>query len=780
MNKKVSVIIPTYNRAPVIKKSVESVLKQTYADMEVIIVDDGSTDDTKHVIREIQDKRIKYINYKTNHGPSYARNEGIRNATAEFIAFNDSDDIWNPLKLEKQMKILENKEIDMVFCQYSINNSKVELVPSNDDILIQTSKNYFDVLLGANRIGTPTAIIKKEKINEVGGFNESLKSWEDWDFFLKIAKKGKIFFLNEPLVEVYPSIDGVNFCSSYVKAKTILNILQQYWDSCEKKSLFNPILQLLMELMDDMSYEEIITCEKVLCSYNLFRNYKEVFKSLKYDIQDWKGSAETYRKEAQDWKGSAETYRKEAQDWKGSAETYRKEAQDWKESAETYRKAVQDWKGSAEIYRKEIERKIKLSVIIPIYNSERYIAQCLESVLNQNLNELEIICVNDGSEDESLAIIQKYAQNDVRIRIIDKKNTGYGDTVNQGINASRGNYVSILESDDFYETDVLETIYQVAIDNDADVVKGNYNLFNDGETDYFKNLQWAVYNKITDSREMPCLFFTAPSIWSAIYKRSFLDYYNIRCLPTRGAAYQDTSFAFKVWVRASRVYLLDKPVINYRIDNSNSSSNISNQCLRIFNECAEMESYLRNINYNKLKAILLKVEFISLHWNADRLTLNNKYKFFLKMHYEFKRLWNESFFDKEYFSDDEWRYINDLTFDFISFCKKEIDPNNQICQKTDLLKMLDIIYIYGAGKCANNLYIYLKEHKINVTAFLVTDRNKNVKNIDGIPVIEAKNADPEGIILIATSDRYVKEIECYLNKLFLNNYIRGEEMIEEV
>ena len=112
----ISVIIPTYNRENKIIDAVRSVLEQTYINIEVIVIDDGSTDDTYLMLDKIEDKRLKYV-YQENSGACVARNRGIKEAKGKYIAFHDSDDIWHKDKLEKQIRVLEKTNADIVFCQ---------------------------------------------------------------------------------------------------------------------------------------------------------------------------------------------------------------------------------------------------------------------------------------------------------------------------------------------------------------------------------------------------------------------------------------------------------------------------------------------------------------------------------------------------------------------------------------------------------------------------------------------------------------------------------------
>ena len=118
--------------------------------------------------------------------------------------------------------------------------------------------------------------------------------------------------------------------------------------------------------------------------------------------------------------------------------------------------------------------RVKVSVLVPIYNVEEFLPECLDSLVNQTLKEIEIICINDGSKDNSLDIIKKYATEDKRIVIIDKKNSGYGDSMNRGLKKATGEYVGIVESDDFIDLDAFEKLYKIAKHENVEVVKSNF------------------------------------------------------------------------------------------------------------------------------------------------------------------------------------------------------------------------------------------------------------------------------------------------------------------
>ena len=210
---------------------------------------------------------------------------------------------------------------------------------------------------------------------------------------------------------------------------------------------------------------------------------------------------------------------------------------------------------------------IKVSIVIPCYNVEQYLRQCLDSVVNQTLKELQIICVNDGSKDGTLDIMNEYASKDKRIEIINKPNSGYGHSMNCGFDKAVGEYIGIVESDDYADPQMFETLYTLAKQDSLDVIKsGFYYYYSKPKERNIPNpiASYVVAQRIfcptTDfpvKREMVEFFNLKPTIWSAIYRREFIRENQIRFHETPGASYQDASFNFKVWACAKRVRLVE-------------------------------------------------------------------------------------------------------------------------------------------------------------------------------------------------------------------------------
>ena len=218
----------------------------------------------------------------------------------------------------------------------------------------------------------------------------------------------------------------------------------------------------------------------------------------------------------------------------------------------------------------------KVSVIIPVYNVEKYLRQCLDSIVNQTLHDIEIICVDDSSTDSSYTILQEYAKKDNRIVILQQQNTGAGAARNMGIDVAQGEYVHFLDADDYLLNDAYEKLYQTAKLYNVDFVKAKAYCFdnNTGEqvSDPYYELQILQKNEFNhvycflDIPEKFCKVAVVP--WNGIYKRSFLLEHDIKFnhLP----CVNDRSFCNDVLIHADSFMFVDEYILYYRINNTQS------------------------------------------------------------------------------------------------------------------------------------------------------------------------------------------------------------------
>lgn len=198
---KISAIITTKNRRNLLEKAVESVLNQTYRDLECIVVDDASTDDTQFYLSEIKDPRVKiiYITPEESKGGNYARNRGIQASEGEFLAFLDDDDEWFPKKLEKQIALFEDPEVGLVFCGhidvYDYRNMMVKVIPA-DDQQGDLSQFVFKFIFCT----TSMMMVRKQLMLQIGCFDENVRFWQEYDVCIQLCQITKVAFVKEPLM----------------------------------------------------------------------------------------------------------------------------------------------------------------------------------------------------------------------------------------------------------------------------------------------------------------------------------------------------------------------------------------------------------------------------------------------------------------------------------------------------------------------------------------------------------------------------------------------------
>lgn len=219
----------------------------------------------------------------------------------------------------------------------------------------------------------------------------------------------------------------------------------------------------------------------------------------------------------------------------------------------------------------------KVSIILPVYNGQQYLAECLDSILAQTMEAFELLCVNDGSTDGTRAILLDYQRRDPRIRILDQENGGYGRAMNRGIREAIGAYIAVVESDDCICADMLAALYSAAEESGADVVKADFTSFTGaGEERRFTYMQTLpdrrLYGVVLDSTKTTALFYAVQMTWEGIYRRSFLLEHQIWHNPSPGASFQDNGFWFQVFAWAERVYFLNRALYQYRVDNTAAST----------------------------------------------------------------------------------------------------------------------------------------------------------------------------------------------------------------
>ena len=401
---------------------------------------------------------------------------------------------------------------------------------------------------------------------------------------------------------------------------------------------------------------------------------------------------------------------------------------------------------------------VKVSVIIPIYNVEKYVGRCIESTMSQTLTEIEIICVDDGSIDESGKIADRYAQRDSRIKVIHKKNAGYGHTVNLGISMASGEYIGIVESDDFVECQMYERLYEIAKENELDYVKSNYYEYSETGRKVKDISLDCEYGTVYSEYENMNKLFLAKSIWAGLYRRSFLFDRDIRLLETAGASYQDTGFWFKVCISAHRGMLIKDAFVNYRLDNNNSSVKSSQKVFCICDEIEECRRYLDNSNLRKdiILPFFFKYMYRCYQWNCGRIDEAYLEEFLVKTSSEMKEVSEALYSHIEPLTMSEWETINvwawvPKVYFGMLLNDKVMQYNSQTYTKLfQQYTSEEQLYIYGAGKVGRRLEAFI--YRFNPACrieFLVSGMAGNAENIHSVTETEL---DTGCKVIIAVAD----------------------------
>ncbi len=313
----------------------------------------------------------------------------------------------------------------------------------------------------------------------------------------------------------------------------------------------------------------------------------------------------------------------------------------------------------------------KVSIIIPVYNVERYLAECMESVVTQTLRDIEIICVNDGSADGSFKILKEYEKRDKRVTLISQENQGYGYAMNRGIMYASGEYIGIVEPDDYIVPDMYQELYQTAINNELDFVKADFYRFTtepDGECELIYNHLSPDpddYNKVFNPGKCPEALRFIMNTWSGIYRREFLEKYGIRHHETPGASFQDNGFWIQTFVYGERAMIVDKPYYRNRRDNPDSSVN------------SREKVYCINIEYDYIRGLLIKMpdiweRFKYMYWFKKyhnymgtlwRIGEEYQREYVVRFSEELRRGMALGEVKREVFSDLAWSHIQGMAED---------------------------------------------------------------------------------------------------------------------
>lgn len=407
-----------------------------------------------------------------------------------------------------------------------------------------------------------------------------------------------------------------------------------------------------------------------------------------------------------------------------------------------------------------------VTVVIPSLNVAPYIRECMDSVLNQTLKEIEVFVVDAASTDGTHEILEEYARNDSRVTLFDdiKKSTGYAKNI--GLDKGHGRYYAIVESDDHIELDMFEDMVRIAEDTGADIVKGNYNNFisEGGERRDFPSTissRAEDYETVTDPGADNHAFTWGMFEWLGIYRMEFLKKNHIRHNETKGAAYQDTGFWFLTFTYAKKIYLTSRAYYNYRRDNPFSSMKSTGNVFGICNEYRYIRECLKDDAgaMKRVEPAWYRGYFYDNCVACNRLDASDRRKLIDEMRKVMLEGQEAACIERSLYSNDEWADLQRLFESTEGFYDYRYPDEDVLVRNREGLhrhiQNYPYVVIFGSGWYGCNLQLLLETMGVRVCGFADNDSKKwgTMRNSLAIyPPVECEERFPGCIYLIGNKD----------------------------
>lgn len=741
----VSVVMPVYNEEGYLRECLDGLVNQTLKDIEVICVDDGSTDDSVAILKEYAagDNRFKVLQQE-NQGAGIARNLGLKEAKGRYVIFLDSDDIFEPSMLETMYRAAEERHTDVLVCRcdrYDDATGEHTYYPwSVRENLLPSAKTFASSEIGRDFfkafIWWPwDKLYRRSFVQGLGIGFQGLRTTNDLFFVAaSMLKAGCISYVGNVLIHHRVNMGGSLSVTREKSWDCFYKALKAVRDFMEKEGLF-------AEREQD------------------FVNYCVHF--CLWQLENMKGESRTQL--------ARHLYKTGWQELgiAGKTSSYFYHQNEYDKLRGLIRAEANE---EIKAQEKHQEFPIKVSLILPSLNVHEYMEECLESAVNQTLQDIEIICVDAGSTDGTLEIIQDYVSRDSRVKLIQSDKKSYGYQMNIAIDSAQGEYIGILETDDFAPAEMYEELYNTAIENEAELVKADFYRFTrDSEGVTHKTLYQVTKgdksycNRVIDvAKEKKCFSFEM-NTWSGIYLRSFLEKNNIRHNETPGASFQDNGFWFQTMMYARRAYFVNKPYYMNRRDNPNSSVYNASKIYCICDEYDYLGELLSkdSVLFDEFKGVYACAAFRNYRWTLDRIPMKDKPVFYKRLVALCQNFTQRHMVDyKLLFEQNEM-----LAMDFYaivhepeSFFEKLFGRREEILAK---LAGAEEIIIYGAGLMGKNCYEDLAKEGLDekLLGFAVTGAPE-ADDFKGVPIrkLEDWAGHEEAEVIIAVKPSLKNEI----------------------
>lgn len=550
---KVSVVIPVYNVEDYLVECLDSIVNQTLKDIEIICVNDGSTDNSLNILNEYAAKDNRFTVFsQENGGHAVATNKGMEFAKGKYLYLMDSDDILKvETALEDTYNLAEEKNVDFVLFQ-AINYymDKNELIKKENysmnklaDFIGDKVFNWKDIkdYIFSITVTPWSKLYNREFIEKSGAkFPEGLV-FEDNVFFWEVLFSAEriIFYREHLFVRRWHSSSSTVFGGP--KFIDSIDVMRLVWGVFKKFGVFD-------------EFEDILYHRRIDLGYMRFKLIRDEFKE-KY-LSALKDSFNEI-KEEKNFENAFENLSKRDKAIFNYALSSSTPGQ--------YISIMDDFEsGRLRRMSNKTYDSIKVSIMMPVYNLENYLERSIGSIITQTLDEIELVCVNDGSTDNSLEILREFEEKFNFIRVFTQENQGAGPALNRCINEAKGEYIAFLDADDIYiDNTALEKMYEFGTENNAEIVAGNLirtNLKGDLMGNF--NYDAGNYAHFSEMGVISPKEYGIPwAFYKNIYKKSFLDENNIRFPPFKRGV--DPVFLAKALVNASKIHTVPVDLYGY-------------------------------------------------------------------------------------------------------------------------------------------------------------------------------------------------------------------------
>ena len=551
---KVSVVIPVYNVEDYLVECLDSIVNQTLKDIEIICINDGSTDKSLDILNEYakKDSRFKIFSQE-NGGHAVATNKGIEIAKGEYLYLMDSDDILKvQTALEDTYNLAEEKNVDFVLFQainYYMDTN--ELVKKENYSMNKLADFVGDKVFNWEDIKdyiftitvTPWSKLYNRKfIEECGAkFPEGLV-FEDNVFFWEVLFSAKrIVFYREHLFvrRWHSSSFTISGGSQFIDS---IEVLRLVWDVFKKFGTF--------EEFEDKLYHQRISVGYMrfnLIRYEFKNQYLLALKDSFEDIKNEKNFNIMFENLSERDKAIF--------NFAVSSST----PEEFSSNMEDF-----DFRSIRRMSNRDLNKPIKVSILMPVYNLENYLERSIDSIVAQTLDDIELVCVNDGSTDNSLEVLKEFEEKYNFIKVFTQDNQGAGPALNKCISESNGEYIAFLDADDIYvDNTALEKMYEFGSKNNANIVGANLKRINlNGDLMENYNYNAGNYKYFSKFGTISPKDYGIPwAFYKNIYKKSFLDENNIRFPPFKRGV--DPVFLAKVLVNTSIIHTVPVDLYGY-------------------------------------------------------------------------------------------------------------------------------------------------------------------------------------------------------------------------